>query len=103
MAEPTTDFGVFDHQQLVNWVAGGGTVSGIRAVERPLTQSMGRRIEQLVTLEATDVVFHLDAGPLAGVTIVAGDGFETSAASYSVVFVERQSFGTTILVVCRPT
>jgi hypothetical protein len=100
--DPTTDFGVFDHQQLVDWVAGSGTVNGIRAVRRPLTQSTGRRIEQFVTLEATDVVFHLEAAPLVGVELQAGDELQTSAASYSVVFVERQSFDTTILAVCRP-
>lgn len=102
MLEPTTDFGVFDQQQLVDWVAGSGTISGIRAVQRPLTQSIGRRIEQFVSLEATDVVFHLEAAALVGVTIVAGDVLETSTASYTVVFCERQSFETTVLAVCRP-
>lgn len=102
MLEPTTDFGVFDHQQLVTWNAGTGPIAGIRAVRRPLTQSTGRRIEQFVTLEATDAVFHLEGAPLAGVELAAGDELQTSAATYSVVFVERQSFETTILAVCRP-
>ena len=72
MPDPTTDFGIFDHQELVTWNAGTGPIAGIRAVRRPLTQTVGRRIERFVSLNADDVVFHLDAAPLAGVALAAG-------------------------------
>jgi hypothetical protein len=102
MTDPTTDFGIFDHQELVTWVAAGGSVENIRAVRRPLTQSAGRRIEQFVSLNGDDVVFHLDAAPLVGAAIAAGDGLESATTAYTVIFYERQSFETTILAVCRP-
>ena len=69
MLEPTTGFSIFDHQELVNWITAGGPINGIRAVQRPLTQTVGRRIEQFVSLIATDVAFHLDAAPLAAATL----------------------------------
>jgi hypothetical protein len=101
MPEPTTDFAVFDHQELVNWVTAGGPINGIRAVQRPLTQTVGRRIEQFVSLVATDVVFHLDGAPLAAATLAVDDSLETSDGTYVVIFFEWQSFETTILAVCR--
>ena len=102
MSDPTTDFGIFDHQELVSWIAGGGPVNNIRAVRRPLTQTVGRRIEQFVSLNANDVVFHLDAAPLAGVELALGDGLQSAIGLYLVIFYEFQSFNTTILAVCRP-
>src|SRR5262245_17045459 len=102
MPEPTTDFGIFDHRQLVEWVWSGGTVENIRAVRRPLTQTVGRRIEQFISLNATDVVFHLDAAPLAGVAIAVNDELVAGGVTYAVIFFEFQSFDTTVLVVCRP-
>ncbi len=101
MPEPTTDFSIFDNQELVSWIAASGRIDGIRAVRRPLTQTVGRRIEQFVTLVATDIVFHLEAAPLAGVELGTDDGLETATSAYVVIFHEHQSFNNTILTVCR--
>jgi hypothetical protein len=66
MPTPTTDFSIFDAQELVDYEPlTGGPVSNVRAVRRPLTQSRQRNVERYIELQATDVVFHLDNGPLA--------------------------------------
>jgi hypothetical protein len=55
-------------------------------------------------LQATDVVFHLDATLLAVTTLVAGDVItDASSETYDVLFVERQTLNNTVLAVCRPT
>lgn len=103
MPDPTTDFGIFDRQELVSWITGSGSVDNIRAVRRPLLHTQGRRIEQFVSLEATDVVYHIEAAPLVEAGIALGDSLQAGTRLYLVLFYEYQSFGTTILVVCRPS
>ena len=102
--QPTTDFAVFDGQILVNWNADAG-YHGIRAVERPLTKSTGRRIEQFASLDGSEKVFHLEAGgPLEGVQMFAGDSLTVQGGpTYStILFVEKQTLGETWMVVARP-
>jgi hypothetical protein len=105
MPIPTTDFSIFDGQELVTYdPATGSTVTNVPAVRRPLTQSRGRNVESFVMLQATDVVFHLDATLLAVTTLVAGDVItDASSETYDVLFVERQTLNNTVLAVCRPT
>ena len=102
--QPTTDFTIFDGQLLVDWDAPPG-YTGIRAVERPLTKSTGRRIEQFVVLDGSEKVFHLEAGgPLEGVEMVAGDSLSIQGGPTfnTIVFVEKQTLGNTWMVVARP-
>jgi hypothetical protein len=104
MPTPTTDFSIFDGQELVTYdPASGSPVTNVPAVRRPLTQSRGRNIEGFVMLEATDAVFHLDATPLASATLAAGDAItDAGSETYQVLFVERQTLNNTVLAVCRP-
>lgn len=104
MPNPTTDFSVFDGQELVSYVpVAEPSVANVPAVRRPLTQSRQRNVERYVELMATDVVFQLDAAPLASTTIAAGDSLsDGNSVTYLVVFVERQSLNNMIAVVCRP-
>ncbi len=54
-------------------------------------------------LQATDVVFHLDATPLAAATLAAGDTItDVDNNDYDVLFIERQTLNNTALAVCRP-
>jgi hypothetical protein len=104
MPIPTTDFSIFDGQELVTYesVSDPG-VANIRAVRRPLTQSRQRNVERYVELYAIDVVFHLDGTPLASTHVVAGDSLiDSSGATYQVLFVERQTLDNTVAVVARP-
>ena len=104
MPTPTTDFTVFDGQELVTYdPASGPAVANVRPVQRPLTQSRMRNVERYITLEATDVVFHLAAALLASVALSAGDTItDAGSQTYQVLFVERQTLNETIAVVCRP-
>ena len=62
----------------------------------------GSGIERYVQLNAPDVVFHLDAAPLATTTLTAGDALTDShGQSYLVLFTERQTLGNTVAIVCR--
>jgi len=101
---PTTDFSIFDGQELVEYSPiSDPPVSNVRAIRRPLTQSRQRNVERYVQLQATDVVFHLDAAPLAMTELVAGDTLTDAATqTYQVLFVERQTLNNTVAVVCRP-
>jgi hypothetical protein len=104
MPTPTTDFSIFDGQELVTYdPATGSTVNNVPAVRRPLTQSRGRNVESFVTLQASDVVFHLDNTPLASTVLSAGDTITDAAAkNHQVLFVERQTLKNTVVAVCRP-
>ena len=101
----TTDFSIFDGQELVTYEpAGGPPVANVPAVRRPLTQSSQRNVERFFELEATDVVFQLDATPLAGIALSAEDTItDSNSQPYDVMFIERQTFNNTAAVVCRPT
>jgi hypothetical protein len=105
MPTPTTDFSIFDGQELVTYdPVTGSTVTNVPAVRRPLTQSRGRNVESFVTLQATDVVFHLDGTLLAATTLAGGDTItDANSDTYQVLFVERQTLNNTVLAVCRPT
>jgi hypothetical protein len=104
MPTPTTDFSIFDGQELVTYdPLSGSTINNVPAVRRPLTQSRMRNVESFVNLAATDFVFHLDGAPLANTTLAAGDTIiDANSVSYQVLFVERQSLKNTVAVVCRP-
>jgi len=98
-----SDFSIFDGQETVTYDAGGTTVENVPALRRPLTQSRQRNVERYIELEATDVIFHLDASVLSGVSLTAGDSLtDQNSVSYNVLFVERQSLNRTIAVVGRP-
>jgi hypothetical protein len=105
MPTPTTDFSIFDGQELVTYdPASGPAIANVPAIRRPLTQSRGRNVESFVMLQATDVVFHLDATPLVSVTLAAGDTItDAGSETYQVLFVERQTLNNTAIAVCRPT
>lgn len=104
MPTPTTDFSIFDVQELVTYdPAAGSAIANVPAVRRPLTHSRGRNVSSFVALQATDVVFHVDATLLSSATLAAGDTITDAATkSYQVLFVERQSLQSTVLAVCRP-
>ena len=104
MPTPTTDFSIFDGQELVTYEpAGGLAVANIAAVRRPLTQSRQRNVERYVELMVTDLVFHLDAAPLASEELAAGDTLtDAGGATHTVLFVERQTLSNTVAVVVRP-
>jgi hypothetical protein len=105
MPTPTTDFSIFDGQELVSYdPAVGATVNNVAAVRRPLTQSRQRNVERYIELQPTDVVFHLDAGPLASATLAAGDTLtDAESIIYEVLFVEGQTLMNTVVLVCRPS
>jgi hypothetical protein len=103
MPNPTTDFSIFDGIELVTYdPVSGPAVSNVRGVRRPLTQSRQRNVERYIELQATDVVFHLDGGPLASTQIAAGDTItDAESIAYSVLFVERQTLNNSVVTVCR--
>jgi hypothetical protein len=104
MPTPTTDFSIFDGQELVTYEpTADPVVENVPAVRRPLTQSRQRNVERYVELQATDVVFHLDGAPLASTMLMAGDTLtDGNSVTYLVLFVERQALRNTVAVVCRP-
>ena len=105
MPTPTTDFSIFDGQQLVTYEPAGGTiVEDIPAIRRPLTQSRQRNVERYIELLPTDAVFHLEAAPLANSALAAGDTLtDGEGVVHEVLFVERQTLNNTVAVVCRPS
>ncbi len=104
MPNPTLDFSVFDNQELVTYTpTTDPAVADVPTLRRPLTQSRQRNVERYVQLQATDVVFHLDAAPLASTTLAVGDVITDAASEqYQVVFIERQALNNTAAAVCRP-
>jgi hypothetical protein len=104
MPSPTTDFSIFDGQELVSYEpVSDPPVDNVPAIRRPLTQSRQRNVERYVVLFATDVVFHLDATPLASTQLMAGDTLtDAQSVTHQVMFVERQTLENTIVVVGRP-
>jgi hypothetical protein len=104
MPTPTTDFSIFDGQELVTYdPLSGPAIANVPAVRRPLTQSRMRNVESYVVLQATDFVYHLAAAPLANATLKAGDSITDAGSTiYQVLFVERQTLKNTVAAVCRP-
>ena len=104
MPTPTTDFSIFDGQELLSYEPTSfPSVSNVPAVRRPLSRSAQRNVERYVALQATDVVFHLDATQLATIPLLAGDTISDSSSQiYLVLFIERQTLNNTAAAVCRP-
>lgn len=104
MPNLTTEFSIFDGQELISYVPDGDPpVSNVAAVRRPLTQSRQRNVERYVELQVTDVVFHLDGAQLIATTLMAGDTLtDANSTTYLVLFVERQTLNNTVAVICRP-
>jgi hypothetical protein len=104
MPTPTADFSIFDGQELVSYEpVSDPPVGDVPALRRPLTQSRQRNVERYIELFPTDMVFHLDAGPLGSTSIMAGDTItDANSVTYLVLFVERQTLHNTVAVVCRP-
>lgn len=105
MPTPTTDFSIFDWQELVTYApASGSVVEDVRALRRPLTRSAMRNVERFVELEPTDVVFYLEGTNLASILLGLNDSITDSlSVVYEVVFYERQTLNSVVAVVCRPT
>ena len=103
MPTPTTDFSIFDWQELVSYApVTDDLVENVPALRRPLTQSGMRNVERYVELFPTDVVFHLDGTNLASKILMAGDIItDAHSVTYQVLFCERQTLNNTIAVVCR--
>jgi hypothetical protein len=104
MPSPTIDFSIFDGGELIDYEpTSGSPVSNVSALRRPLTQSRQRNVERYVELLPTDVVFHLDAAPLASTVLMTGDTLtDGDSVTYHVQFVERQTLNNTVAVVGRP-
>lgn len=103
MPTPTTDFSIFDWQELVSYApVTDDLVENVPALRRPLTQSGMRNVERYIELYSTDVVFHLDGTNLASKTLLGGDIItDAHGVAYQVLFCERQTLNNTIAVVCR--
>ena len=104
MPTPTTDFSIFDGQELLTFVpASGPTVEDVPGLRRPLTQSRQRNVERYVELQATDVIFHLDAVYLDSAVVAAGDSLvDENSVSYEIVFAERQTLNNIVVAIGRP-
>lgn len=104
MPTPTTDFSIFDGQELVTYApVSDPVVENVPALRRPLTQSGQRNVERYVELQATDVIFHFDATYLGSTVLAAGDTLmDSNSLSYQIVFVERQTLNNTVAAVGRP-
>lgn len=104
MPTPTTDFSVFDGQELLTYIPiTGAVVENLPAVRRPLTQSRQRNVERYVELLVTDVVFHLAAAPLESATLAVGDTLmDVNGVSHQVMFFERQTLSNTVAAIGRP-
>jgi hypothetical protein len=103
MPTPTPDFSIFDGQELASYEpVSSSPIDNVPAVRRPLTQSRMRNVERFVELQATDVVFHLDGGPLEATSLMAGDSITAGGVTFLVLFVERQTLDNTVAAVGRP-
>ena len=103
MLTPTTDFSIFDWQELVSYAPiSDDPVENVPALRRPLTQSRMRNVERYVDLDPTDVVFHLEGTSLGSTILMVGDIItDAQSVTYQVLFFERQTLNNTIAVVCR--
>lgn len=104
MPTPTTDFSIFDGQELVTYTpVSDDTVENLPAIRRPLTQSAQRNVERYVELQASDVVFHLEGARLAAKHLEVGDVItDANGDTYQVLFFELQTLRNTVAVLARP-
>lgn len=104
MPTPTFDFSIFDGIELITYQSAYNPPLGnVPAVRRPLTRSAQRNVERYVELQATDVIFHLDATNLMAFPLTTSDTIaDVNSISYGVLFVERQTLNNTVVLVCRP-
>src|SRR5215211_5417797 len=98
MPTPTTDFSIFDWQELVSYApVADEPVENVPALRRPLTQSGMRNVERYIDLLPTDVVFHLDGMNLATKVLGPGDAItDVGGVTYQVLFCERQTLNNTV-------
>ena len=98
MPTPTTDFSIFDWQELVRYEPViGDAADNVPALRRPLTQSGMRNVERYVELLPTDVVFHVDSTNLVSASVMAGDIItDAGGRTYRAMFCERQTLNNTI-------
>jgi hypothetical protein len=103
MPTPTTDFSIFDWQELVSYApVSDELVENVPALRRPLTQSGMRNVERYLDLFPTDVVFHLDGTNVAPKILGPGDVItDAGGVTYLVLVYERQTLNNTVAVVCR--
>jgi hypothetical protein len=103
MPTPTTDFSIFDWQELVSYApVSDDLVENVPALRRPLMQSAMRNVERYVDLFPTDVVFHLDGANVASKILGTGDVItDAHGVTYNVLVYERQTLNNTVAVVCR--
>jgi hypothetical protein len=103
MPTPTTDFSIFDWQELVSYApVSDDLVENVPALRRPLLQSAMRNVERYVDLFPTDVVFHLDGTNVAPKILGVGDVItDAGSVTYLVLVYERQTLNNTVAVVCR--
>ena len=103
MPTPTTDFSIFDWQELVTYApVTDDLVENVPALRRPLTQSGMRNVERYIALVSTDVVFHLEGTNLAPKILTIVDMItDGHGVTYEVLFWERQTLNNTIAVVGR--
>lgn len=103
MPTPTTDFSIFDWQELVSYApVSDDLVENVPALRRPLLQSAMRNVERYVDLFPTDVVFHLDGTNVATKILGPGDAItDAHGVTYQVLVYERQTLNNTVAVVCR--
>ena len=75
MPTPTTDFSIFDGQELVTYEPVTDSTVEQRACAAAAAHAIAaaERRADIVMLQATDVVFHLDGTPLAAVIRGGGD------------------------------
>lgn len=103
MPTPTTDFSIFDWQELVSYApVTDDLVENVPALRRPLTQTGMRNVERYIDLNVTDVVFHLDGTNIAPKILGVGDIItDAHGLTYQVLVYERQTLNNTVAVVCR--
>jgi hypothetical protein len=104
MPTPTTDFSIFDGQELVTYTpVSDDAIDNLPALRRPLTQSAQRNVERYVELQATDVIFHLESTLLVSKHLEVGDVItDASSITYQVLFFELQTLHNIVVVLARP-
>jgi hypothetical protein len=105
MPTPTTDFSIFDWQELVSYVpVTDEPLENLPALRRPLTQSGMWNVERYIELNSKDVFFFFDGTNLASKILSVGDAIaDSQGVMYQVLIYERQTLNNIVAVVCRHT